>query len=200
MGRPGHGGDKSGDPASSARGRLRRSQERLTRRLGSADLASEALQDTFLRLECAGEIGPVSSPRAYLLRIALNIATNRRISENRRLTVPESEALLEMPDESPDPARTAEARSEIAALKRALAELPARRRDIFLAAWVEELPHQQIAERFDLSVRTIQIELRQALEYCGQRLEREQRKNFAFAPRGLSLNQSTPASKTGSLR
>src|SRR5262249_17370078 len=130
-------------------------KRRLTRRLGSADLAAEALQDTFLRLECAGEIGPGSSPRAYLLRIPPNIAPNRRISENRRLTVPETDALLEMPDETPDPARAAEARSEIAALKRALAELPARRRDIFLAAWVEELPHQQIAERFDVSVRTI---------------------------------------------
>ncbi len=43
----------------------------LTRRLGSSELARDALQETFLRLERGSEIGPVNSPKAYLLRIAL---------------------------------------------------------------------------------------------------------------------------------
>ena len=43
---------------------------RLTRRLGSPDLASEALNETYLRLEGMRELGPVRSPKAYLFRIA----------------------------------------------------------------------------------------------------------------------------------
>jgi RNA polymerase sigma-70 factor, ECF subfamily len=160
-------------------------KKRLTRQLGSADLAGEALQDTFLRLEGA-EIGPVRRPAAYLARMALNIATNRRISENRRLTAAETEILLQVPDDAPDPARTAEARSDIEALKRALAELPARRREVFLAAWVEELPHSAIAERFGATVRTIQIELKHAVEHCALRLKRSTGKEFATQPRRLS--------------
>ena len=35
---------------------------RLTRRLGCADMASDALQDTWLRLEGKDELGPVDSP------------------------------------------------------------------------------------------------------------------------------------------
>jgi len=150
----------------------------LTRRLGSAECAGEALQETFLRLEQGGEIGPVGNPAAYLFRMAMNIAANRRVAENRRLTVSETDKLLEIPDEAPGPFQLAESRSEIEALKRALAELPERRREIFLAAWIEELPHQVIAKRFGVTTRTIQIELRRALEHCASRLDRNLEKRF----------------------
>jgi len=148
-------------------------RRRLTRRLGSGELAGDALQDTFLRLKSPGELGPVRSPRAYLFRIAMRVAASRRIVERRRLTELETEALLAIADDAPDPSRVVEARSEIEALKRALRELPARRREIVLAACMEEIPHRAIAERFGVSVRTIQIELKQALAHCALRLERD---------------------------
>jgi RNA polymerase sigma-70 factor (ECF subfamily) len=163
-------------------------RKRLIRRLGSAELADDALHDTFLRLETAYPVGPVHRPSAYLLRVALNIASNHRLAEARRLTVPETEALLEIGDEAPDPARVAEARSDIEALTRALAELPERTRDIFLAAWDEDAPYQVIADRFDVTVRTVQTELKNALEHCALRLDRRRGKNFALRPRGWSQN------------
>lgn len=140
--------------------------KRLTFRLGSADLARDALQDTYLRLERTPQIGPVRSPKSYLLRMALNIAANRRIAENRLLTFVEAEALLQVADDVSDPARAVEARSEIEALKRALAELPARRREMALAAWVDDLSQKDIAQRFGVSVRTVQLELKAALAFC----------------------------------
>lgn len=146
----------------------------LTRRLGSAELAREALQETYLRLEGGNEIGPVRSPKAYLLRTAINIAINKRVSDRRRLGISETDMLLAIPDEAPDPARSAEARSEIEALTKALNELPERRRQIFLASWIEEVPHPEIARRFGISVRTVQIELKDALEHCAHRLRRKQ--------------------------
>jgi RNA polymerase sigma-70 factor (ECF subfamily) len=161
-------------------------KRRLTRRLGSAELAGDALQDTFIRLERSPQIGPVRNPQAYLARMALNIAANHRVAEARRLTVSETEALLDIVDDAPDPARAAEAKSDIDALKRALAELPPRRRDIFMAAWVEEISHAEIAERYDVTVRTIQIELKHALEHCSLRLGRSTPKKFATRPRRLS--------------
>jgi len=159
---------------------------RLTRRLGSSERAGEALQETYLRLEQGSEIGPVRNPGAYLLRMAINIATNSRIAESRHLTPMETEMLLQVPDDAPGPAQQAESRAEIEALKRALAELPARRRAIFLAAWVEELPHRQIAERFGVSTRTIQTELRRALEHCASRLGRNLGKKFTSGSSKLS--------------
>lgn len=161
-------------------------RKRLIRRLGSPELADDALHETFLRLETAHPVGPVRRPSAYLLRVALNIASNLRVAEARRLTVPETEALLEIGDEAPDPARVAEARSDIEALTRALAELPVRTRDIFLAAWGENAPYQAIADQFGISVRTVQSELKHALEHCALRLDRPRGKNFALRPRGWS--------------
>lgn len=161
-------------------------KSRLTRRLGSAELAGDALQDTFLRLECAAEIGAVNNPRAYLFRTALNVAADHRRSESRLLNVGEVDALLDVADETPGPARVAEARSDIEALKQALNELPVRCREIFLAVWVDGVPRQEVAERFGVSVRTIKIELRRAREHCAVRLDREMTKRFPSCPRGSS--------------
>ena len=74
---------------------------RLTRRLGCADMASDALQDTWLRLEGKDELGPVDSPGAYLLRMAVNVAVDQQRAENRRLTSSEAEALLALLDPAP---------------------------------------------------------------------------------------------------
>ena len=151
-------------------------KSRLTRRLGCSERADEALQETYLRLEQGREIGPVQSPSAYLFRMAVNTATNQLVAQNRRLTVSETEALLQVPDETPGPMRVIEARSEIEALERALAELPDRRREIFFASWVEGLSHRAIAERFGVSVRTVQVDLKRALEHCAVRLGKAPKK------------------------
>jgi RNA polymerase sigma factor (sigma-70 family) len=148
---------------------------KLTRRVGSADLARDALQDTWLRLEQGrGVIGEVRNPASYLFQIALNVARDRRRADSRPASAEAIEAIMDIPDEAPGPAEIAEARSELAALDRALAELPERRRAIFLAAWGDGLSHREIAERHGLTVRMIDIELAQAREHCARRL-----KNFA---------------------
>jgi RNA polymerase sigma-70 factor, ECF subfamily len=147
-------------------------KKRLTRRLGSEEAAGEALQDTFLRLETMTEAGPVRHPLAYLFRTALNIGINRRVSEARLLTASEVEAIFEIADDAPDPARIVEARSELAVVSRALGEMPLRRRQIFLASWVDGVGHRDLAQRFGVSVRTIQTELRAAVDHCAKRLHR----------------------------
>jgi RNA polymerase sigma-70 factor (ECF subfamily) len=146
---------------------------RLTRRAGSAELADEALQDTFLRLSNATGIGPVRDLKAYLFRVALSVVSNRRVAERRRRTVSEVDAVFDLADDKPGPDRVIEARSEIVALKRIIQELPTRRRQIFIAAFVDETPLRDIADRFGVSIRTVQVELKRALAYCTLRLDRE---------------------------
>lgn len=148
-------------------------RSRLTRRAGSSELADEALQDTFLRLSNATGIGPVRDLKAYLFRVALSVISNRRVSERRRRTVSEVDAVFELADDNPGPDRVIEARSEITALKRIIQELPSRRREIFMATFVDETPLRETAERFGVSVRTVQVELKQALAHCSVRLDRE---------------------------
>lgn len=159
---------------------------RLTRQLGSADLASDVLQETYLRLEATAEIGPVRSPKAYLFRIALNIANDRRRAESRRLTVDEVDRLLDIPDDRPDAARVIEDRCEFDLLKRAIAELPERRRRVLILSRIEGLPNREIAESLGVTVRTIEIELKQAIEHCAERLKRRVPDRFGFHRSGSS--------------
>jgi RNA polymerase sigma-70 factor (ECF subfamily) len=145
----------------------------LQNRLGSEDLANDALHETYLRVENMNEPASVKYPAAYLFRIALNIADDHRKSNARVLSVAEIEGLYEMADELADPVRDLEAKVELEALERALAELPRRRRAIVIAARVDETPHRDIAIRFGISARTVEKELRAGLEHCCERLGRD---------------------------
>lgn len=148
-------------------------KRRLARRLGSADLAADALHDTFLRLNSNVEIGPVKSPRAYLLRVAIRLAARRRKAEAYGAGLSEIELSFDVIDDAPDPARIVEGRSDIEALKRGMMEMPQRRRDILIAASVDEVPYSILAERFGVTVRTIQSELKLALVHCAKRIDRD---------------------------
>jgi RNA polymerase sigma factor (sigma-70 family) len=165
---------------------------RLVRRAGSAELADEALQDTFLRLSNATGIGPVRDLKAYLFRVALSVVSNRRVAERRRRIVSEADAVADMVDDKPGPDRVVEARSEIGALKQVIQELPARRREIFMATFVDEIPLRETAAHFGVSVRTVQVEIKQALVHCAIRLDRGSR--MPRTPKPLSeLQQRTLA-------
>jgi RNA polymerase sigma-70 factor (ECF subfamily) len=61
---------------------------------------------------------------------------------------------------------------EVAALEQAMAELTERQRAILIASRVDDLPQQEIADRFRISVRMVGKELKRALEHCGRRLDR----------------------------
>lgn len=139
---------------------------RLTHRLGSADLAGDALHDTWLRLARTEAVGAVQRPSSYLFRIILNVAQDNRSSEKRHLTVTEIENLLDLADDTPHPAEVAEARSDLQAFETILAELPPLRRAILLAARLDKMPRQQIAEQLGISIRLVSKELRLAHEYC----------------------------------
>jgi RNA polymerase sigma factor (sigma-70 family) len=141
---------------------------RLGRRLGSTDLAREVIHETYLRFERVGDMEPVRNPDGYIFRTAINIAKNRDVIKRRYLNASETEALIGIPDEAPDPARIAEARSEAQLLQQALAQLPPRRREIFVASWVDETPHPELARRYGVHLRTIQRELEQAARFVRQ--------------------------------
>jgi RNA polymerase sigma factor (sigma-70 family) len=155
---------------------------RLARRLGSTELAAEALQETWLRLHRSGQPAALERPDAYLFRIALNIAANHRDAARRRLALSEIEVLRHADDGELDPERIIASRSDIAALADALDELPARCRAIFFAARLDGLPHKVIAERHSISTRMVEREIKRALEHCGERLGRNLPARFGLSP------------------
>lgn len=166
-------------------------KQRLTRYLGSADLASEALHETWLRLQRGGELAGVRNADAYLYSMAINMAANHRRSEKRRLTTQEVDALLEIEDDAPDAGRTLEARRELQALMSIIGELPVRQQAILLAARLEGTPRRDIAARFGISERLVQRDLQQAHDYCATRFEKIMSARFRSVPRDVSMEQGS---------
>ncbi|MGJ7484374.1 RNA polymerase sigma factor [Variovorax sp. LT2P21] len=154
---------------------LRRYEElkrRLTLQLGNADLAGDALQDTWLRLEGNTETGaPVQHPLNYLMRMATNAALDRIRSERRFLSGQEVEQVFDnLADSAPGPAQTAEARSEAQRLAAVIEEMPPRRRRILILIRVDEMPRQEVARRLGVSVSLVDRELRRAHEHVVERM------------------------------
>ena len=153
-------------------------RQRLRQRLGSPQLAEDALHETWLRIETLRDGTVVRHPAAYVFRIALNVAEEQRRKQARVMNLDEVEDLYAMADEMADPAREALGEQEIELFRRALAELPRRRRAIVTAARLVDTPHADIARRHGVSLRTVEKELRAGLEYCCQRLDREYIQRF----------------------
>ena len=146
----------------------------LTRRLGSEDLARETLHETWLRLNGVDDVVVMRNPDAYLARVALNLATDRQRLETRRARRSDVNAVLEdIVDDVPGQAEKLDSRLDLAIFEDAVRELSERRRAILIAARLDEEPHQRIAERFGISKRMVQIELKFALRHCKNRLEQK---------------------------
>lgn len=156
---------------------------KLTRRLGSEELASESLHETWLRLNRPGDVGSIERPSAYLLRIAINIATDRLRAESSRARRSDIDALLGGGGESPDPASELQARLELQVVERAIRGLPERPRMILIASRLEGQTHDAIARQLGISRRTVLYELKRAVEYLDAQLENEGYSSSDCAPK-----------------
>lgn len=154
-------------------GRYEQIRTRLTRSLGSRELAAEVLHETYLRLHRSDAIGVISHPESYIFQVARNIAADIRRGERRRAAQVEILETVVQPGDTPDLSREMEARSQVNVLKHALSELSPRRRAILIAARIDGLSHDTIAQRFGISRTMVQKELRRALEHCVERLGKD---------------------------
>ncbi len=149
---------------------------RLARRFGSVDFAGEVLHEAWLHLN-RSELGaldvPVRNPSAYLYRLALNIAVDQKRADGRWLAKAEVDSVCRQAVNELDPGRIAEARAELASLARALDDIPPRRRAIFLASRLHNLSHKEIAQRYGVTVRIVDRELKAALDYFSDVLEKK---------------------------
>ncbi|SFO70516.1 RNA polymerase sigma-70 factor, ECF subfamily [Variovorax sp. PDC80] len=140
-------------------------KQRLTRKLGNADDAGDALHDTWLRLKGSEDHGAVQNPGAYLSRMAVNIAVDVQRRNSRLLSGDDIDELLEeVEDPAPGPARSAEIRSELEAVLTLLERMPERRRAVALLVHAEGLTQSEAARRLGVSLRTVEYELQRVHE------------------------------------
>lgn len=156
-------------------------KKRLAYRLGSVDRASDALHDTYLRLQdkeggaSAPDAATVAHPAAYLYQMAFHLAVDRERSAEGRLTSQEADELLAIADPTPGPAQIAEGRQDLQRLLQDMDRLPRRQREILLAVRLDGATREQLATRYRISLRTVDRELEKAYAFCQAQLEEGRR-------------------------
>ena len=141
----------------------------LRARLRSDSDAREAAQEAYVRLLQLDRADQPSFLRAYLFKIASNVATDmlRRKSMQARLA----------PAEEPSPAvhaaqeQALSARQQLQVVQDALNELPPRCRQAFILRRQEEMATTQIGEVLGVSDRMVRLYLARAIEHVQRALD-----------------------------
>lgn len=134
----------------------------LTRRLHCRATAADLRQDLYLRLVQMDEPASIENSRAYLFRMAANLATDHQRVEGRRSELRDE---LAMSDEEPTtagPEQALLAREQLERVQQLLGALPPRTCAIFYANRFEGKTQRQIAEEMGISTTTVENHIRQA--------------------------------------
>ncbi|UBS33877.1 sigma-70 family RNA polymerase sigma factor [Altererythrobacter sp. N1] len=148
-------------------------RDRLAAKLGSQDLAGEALHETWIKFSDLTDDTPVKDPDAYIYRAAVNMAATMASKQRRVLGSQDIEDILAIADEAPGPERIAIARSELAHVWHVLGDLTRRQRHVFIESFTGTMTHDELAEHYGVSVRLIQMDLRNAILHCARRTRRK---------------------------
>ena len=136
----------------------------LAARLRSRQDAKEVAQEAYVRLLSLDKPGAISFLRAFLFKTAANLAVDRMRSHGRRQQYAAA-AFDDFQDHPPTPERAAIARQSVECIQHLLSELPPKCRQALLLNRVHGLEPSQVAERMNMSERTIRHYILHALIY-----------------------------------
>jgi RNA polymerase sigma factor (sigma-70 family) len=140
---------------------MKRVRGALVRRGRAHHEAEDLVQEAWVRLACYEREQPLLKPEAFLMRTAINLS----IDAHRSRIAHGEEVLLEevvLLDTSPTTETIVLARERMARLGVCLGRLNDKTRNIFLAHRVDGLSYQEIAQREQLSVSTVEKHIAKA--------------------------------------
>lgn len=139
-------------------------------RLHSVSDAQEVAQEAYVRLVTMEKPEQVDSLRAYLFRIASNLAVDRLRARQVRADNP-----LQAPDEelhlAPIPERHVHATRQLHELAKALRELPAKTARAFVMHVIDGREISTIARTMKISERMVRYHVANALAHCRARVD-----------------------------
>lgn len=133
----------------------------------------DVVQESYLRVWRARATQPIRSARAFLFRIARNLALDR-VRHDRAspfTAVRDSEALAVL-DHDSDPARVIDDHTKLLVLADAIESLPPRCRDVVTLRKLQHLSQRETAARLGLAEKTVEAHLARGLARCEDYLRR----------------------------
>ncbi|MCD6075758.1 MAG: polymerase sigma factor (sigma70) [Rhodospirillales bacterium] len=143
----------------------------LARRLGSVSTAQDVLQDTYVRLRGVAAETEIDNPRAYIFRVASNLALDRLRADGRTTRL--FTGLDDSKDyrcDLPNAEVTLDHKQRFLLLAKAVDELPPKRRRVFLMHKFDGLTHAEIAADLGITKSAVEKHVMKALAHCRDRL------------------------------
>jgi len=132
---------------------------RLRARIGPDD-AADVVQETYIRIAPFAD-GGIAHPRAFLLRVALNLVRDDAKHRRRR----PSDADLQSPESEGAP------QFDQVLLAQIIRSMPQLYRDVFVLSRFDGMTYPEIAKELEISVKTVEWRMSKALDYCALRLD-----------------------------
>jgi RNA polymerase sigma factor (sigma-70 family) len=132
----------------------------------SHDIAEELAQETYVRFLRQSEPQQIFDLNAFLFTIAANLARDHLRSVKREQSREFVSLDNEIADSKPHTEDIIAKQCLEAQLHQAIDSLPEKTREIFLLYRADELSYKQIAVQLDISERTVEYHLRQAMLHC----------------------------------
>jgi RNA polymerase sigma-70 factor (ECF subfamily) len=139
----------------------------LARYFASAQDIEDVAQEAYLRAFAAEQKKRIEQPKAFLFRIAKNVALNELTRKSHQITdfIEEVSASVVL-DKEVSAEEETDAQEQVGLYCEAVAALPEKCRHVFLLRKVHGLSHKEIASHMSLSVSSVEKYLRQGVLAC----------------------------------
>ncbi|MGF1581712.1 MAG: RNA polymerase sigma factor [Gemmataceae bacterium] len=138
----------------------------------NADLASDIMQESFLRLWRQWQSGdPIHNPRAWLLRVARNLAEDYAKSSFRRNGTQPPQTMNGVRSSEPPPMESLEQQETFAQLRSHLQELSSQDREILALRYSLDYNANQIADMLEVNVTAVHMRLSRARKRLEEKLK-----------------------------
>jgi RNA polymerase sigma-70 factor (ECF subfamily) len=147
-------------------------RRRLRARVQSQEEANDLVQDAFARLLGARSLPGVRDPGAFLNRIVRNLLIDR----SRRLSARSPHVPIHFGEEvavAPDQGQEIEVEQMRQRYRELVTSLPPRTREVFILHRIDGHSYRDIAARLDISVRTVEWHIAQAIVRIARGLDEE---------------------------
>lgn len=126
-----------------------------------ADTAADVVHETYIRA-LPYALSDIRHPKAFLLRIALNLVRDESRKASRRKRDQECQ---------PPPDAQAAVQFDHVLLEQIIVAMPPLYRDVFVLNRFRGMTYPEIARTLEISVKTVEWRMSRALEYCASRLD-----------------------------
>lgn len=133
----------------------------------------DVVQESYLRIWKARPRRPIECARAFLFRIARNVAINLlQRQRNSPIDAVRDLSVLAVEERARNAAAEACINEELVLLAQAIDSLPSRCREIVILRRIKNLPQKEIAAQLGIAEETVEVQVARGVKRCAEFLRR----------------------------